>query len=304
MTEYVKLVDEKLEKTGVTSVLVPLYNHEKTIERALNSILLSDCSKIELIICDDASVDRSFETALCWIERFGYHFESVHSIRNQKNLGITKNFNNLLLTASGEYITFFASDDELAPQSIDKQSLYLSGNSQNDFVFSNVGYINQQSEVVRSRIVNNWRARLISRPFWSIFDLVYNWGVVWARLFARRVAFIEMGGFPEQFCFEDRWSALTIAQTKRYGYLNEVVFFRRLRDVGCATGGLDPSILFRDMLEMERLAIKASTGLLRSLLIIRRNSFLAIEHSNRFRFVWLFLRKVIEYTYRAIVLER
>ncbi len=297
------LLNEEREKAGITSVLMPLYNHESTVEKALNSILLSDCSRIELIICDDASVDRSFEIALCWITNFGSYFESVHSIRNQTNFGITKNFNKLLLIASGEYITFFASDDELAPLSIDKQSLYLSSNSQKDFVFSNCGYINQQGKIVRSRIVNNWRAFLISRPFWSIFDLVCNWGIIWARLFARRVAFIEMGGYPEQFCFEDRWSALMIAQTKRYGYLDEVVFFIRLRDVGFATGGLHPSILFEDMVGIERLVIKTSTGLLRSLLIIRKNSFNTTEYSNKFRFLWMFLRKMIEYMYRIIILK-
>src|ERR1700690_2251627 len=115
-------------KMGITTVLVPLYNHEVTVERALSSMLLSDCSKIELIICDDASVDQSFKVASLWCESFGDRFEAVQVVRNQVNIGINKNFNKLMSLSSGEFVTLLASDDELTNFSIDKQRLYLLNN--------------------------------------------------------------------------------------------------------------------------------------------------------------------------------
>ena len=297
-----KLLVEKQTKFGITSVLIPLYNHEFTVEKALNSILLSDCALIELIVCDDASVDQSFEIATLWIAKFRDKFESVYAVKNLINLGITANFNKLLSIASGEFITYCASDDEFTCKAVDKQRQYLHENPQYDFVYANCGYINQQSQLIKPEIVTNWRANLIVRPTCSLVDLVCNWGVVWSRLFARRAAFNKFGTYPEKLSFEDRWGALKIAQTKRYGYLHEVVQLYRLRDFGTGSAGLNPETILKDMIDVERMAFIESSGLLKILLFIRVNSHVDSLSPNKTRFHWVMLRKFIRLIHYMLIL--
>ena len=289
-------------KIGITSVLVPLYNHETTVERALTSILLSDCKKIELIICDDASVDQSFEVASLWCKSFGNRFESVQIVKNAINLGINKNFNKLMSLSLGEFVTLLASDDELTHFAIDKQRSYLLNNPNKDFVFANWGLIDQNSRLIKTKVVNDWRAKLINlRPF-SLVDIVFEWGLPWAGLFARRNSFAKLGIYPEEISFEDRWSALKIAQTGRFGYLHETAFLYRVRGEGTATGGIDPTVLMQDMRMVERLIINESTGLLKILLLIRQKSFYEPGKTNTFRLFWLLVRKMVGLIYVVLIL--
>jgi len=81
------------EFPGITSVLIPLFNHEQFIAATLNSLLESDCTKIELIVCDDASADQSLAVAKDWIDRHGARFFSTRLLSNTKNMGITSNLN-------------------------------------------------------------------------------------------------------------------------------------------------------------------------------------------------------------------
>jgi alpha-1,3-rhamnosyltransferase len=295
---------EKNEKAGITSVLMPLYNHASTVERSLNSMLLSDCSKIELIICDDASHDQSFEIASLWIEKCRNKFESIHAVKNSINLGITKNFNKLMSLAAGEFVTFCASDDEFAPEGVDKLRLYISNNPHLDFVYANCSYINQQSQLINEKIISNWRARLIRSQNCALVDLVYNWGVVWSRLFARRAAFNRIGPYPEQLSFEDRWGALKIAQTKRYGYMHEIVFLYRLRDSGTGSAGLNPEIIFKDMVDIERMSFRESSGLLKILLFVRVKAQVDLNSPNKIRLHWVMLRKFIRLVHYTLILGK
>lgn len=296
------LLNENTEKAGITSVLMPLYNHASTVEKSLNSILLSDCSKIELIICDDTSSDQSFEIASLWIEENRNKFESVHAVKNPINLGINKNLNKLISLAFGEFITFFASDDELTHEAIDKQKLYLVNNPQNDFVYSNCGLINQRSQIISDKLIENWRAKVINQLYCSIVDLVSMWGVTWSRIYARREPFKKFGEIPEHLSFEDRWCALKIAQTKRFGYLHEVVYLYRIRELGTGTAGVNPNTILKDMVLVERMAFKESSGLLKILLFVRINSYFDPNCPSKIRFHWLLLRKLIRLFHCAIIL--
>lgn len=296
------LPNENTEKVGITSVLMPLYNHESTVGKSLNSILLSDCSKIELIICDDTSSDQSFEIALLWIEENRNKFESVHIVKNPINLGINKNLNKLMSFALGEFITFFSSDDELTHEAIDKQKLYLVNNPQNDFVYANCGLINQSGQIISAKVIENWRAKVINQLYCSIVDLVSMWGVTWSRIYARREPFKKFGEIPEYLSFEDRWCALKIAQTKRFGYLHEVVHLYRVRELGTGTAGINPNTILKDMMVVERMAFKESSGLLKILLFVRINSHFDPNCPSKIRFPWLLLRKLIRFFHYVIIL--
>lgn len=96
------------------SVVIPSYNRESTIIRAVNSVLCQTYSDIEVIVVDDGSTDQTREV-LSDIsdERFRYVY--------QKNAGACAARNNGIEHAKGEYIAFQDSDDAWRPEKLIKQ---------------------------------------------------------------------------------------------------------------------------------------------------------------------------------------
>ena len=93
---------------SLISVIIPVYNTGKYIERCLNSILEQTYKNLEVIVVDDGSVDesRSIIERICGLDnRFSYFY--------QKNAGVSAARNNGIEHANGEFITFLDSDDTI-----------------------------------------------------------------------------------------------------------------------------------------------------------------------------------------------
>jgi glycosyltransferase involved in cell wall biosynthesis len=255
------------------SVVVPLYNHEQTVEAALDSILMSDTLRVELIVGDDASRDRSLALADSWLSRNRRRFARAELIANPKNLGINGNLNLLTRVATGQYITLLASDDELAPMALDRQADCLDARLEWDYLFANCALIDEAGAIVSARVVGARRARMLGKRSCALVDLVFRWYLPWNRLFARRVPYLGLGPYAAELAFEDRWAALKIAETRRFGYLHEVVHNYRLRSVGQHTPGLSHTSVVKDLLAVEAEAVSQSTGLLRVLIAINSGAY-------------------------------
>ena len=110
--------------TPTVSVFMPTYNQEHLISEAIESVLAQDYDDWELIIGDDCSTDKTFQIANQYQQK---HPEKIFLFQNFKNLGITKNFNNILKKCTGKYVAFFAGDDIYLPNKLSNQvSLMLS----------------------------------------------------------------------------------------------------------------------------------------------------------------------------------
>ena len=88
------------------SVIVPVYNSEKFLQRCINSILHQTYKDLELILIDDGSTDSS--GSIC--DSFA-DIDSRVTVLHQKNSGVSEARNLGLNTAKGDYITFVDSDD-------------------------------------------------------------------------------------------------------------------------------------------------------------------------------------------------
>jgi glycosyltransferase involved in cell wall biosynthesis len=93
------------------SIIIPLYNREKTISRAINSILNQTFQDFELIVVDDASKDKSAEI----VSNFQLNDKRIFYIRNLINQErcVTRNIG--IEAAKGRYICFLDSDDYHLP---------------------------------------------------------------------------------------------------------------------------------------------------------------------------------------------
>lgn len=90
------------------SIVVPVYNASKTIERCIESVLSQTYSQFELILIDDGSTDDSL--AIC--EKFAMS-DSRIIVRHQENKGVSAARNLGISLCNGEWISFVDSDDYL-----------------------------------------------------------------------------------------------------------------------------------------------------------------------------------------------
>ena len=96
-----------MEEKELLSVIVPVYNVDKRIERCLLSITNQSYKNIEIIVIDDGSTDRS--GLIC--DKLAEKDHRIQVIHNEVNLGVSKARNMGTTLARGFYITFVDADD-------------------------------------------------------------------------------------------------------------------------------------------------------------------------------------------------
>ncbi len=98
------------------SIGLPVFNGEKYLKEALDSILTQTYRDFELIIADNASTDRTQQ--IC--REYAAKDRRIRYYCNEKNIGAPKNFNRVFELSSGEYYRWTAHDDVLAPEYLQK----------------------------------------------------------------------------------------------------------------------------------------------------------------------------------------
>jgi len=104
------------------SVVIPLYNKESFIERTLRSVMAQTYTEYEVIVVDDGSTDKSYETA-CRI--MGSDSPKRRVVR-QKNSGVAAARNAGVSLSSGEYVCFLDSDDWWEPTFLEEVDKLIS----------------------------------------------------------------------------------------------------------------------------------------------------------------------------------
>ncbi|CAN5313944.1 hypothetical protein BH10CYA1_BH10CYA1_54480 [soil metagenome] len=96
------------------SICLPVYNGERYLAQAIESVLAQSCEDFELLIADDCSKDES--TAI--IKKFARQDPRIRLWIHDKNKGLFANYNFLISACSAPIIKLFAQDDVLMPNSL------------------------------------------------------------------------------------------------------------------------------------------------------------------------------------------
>ncbi len=100
------------------SVILPVYNQEKSIEQAIYSVLHQSWKNLELIVVDDGSTDHTAEKIKQVKDsRVRYFYQQHQGLAAARNRGIDESL--------GEYIAFQCGDGSWHPQKLEKQMAYL-----------------------------------------------------------------------------------------------------------------------------------------------------------------------------------
>ena len=103
---------DSITNKPLISIGLPVYNGEKYVQEAVESILNQTFTDFELIISDNASTDKT--EAIC--RAFASRDERVSYIRHDQNFGAARNFNHVVDLARGDYFCWVAHDDIIAPE--------------------------------------------------------------------------------------------------------------------------------------------------------------------------------------------
>ena len=148
------------------SIIIPVYNAEKTLERCLDSVLQQDFHDIEVIAVNDGSKDKSKEI----LDRYQNCDRRLHVI-HQENGGVSVARNKGINYAHGEYIMFVDSDDFLelnactrAMECMDKkcEMLIFGLNIFKDGSLLRTPHLSSQSFLLKENINFYWTLRKIN----------------------------------------------------------------------------------------------------------------------------------------------
>lgn len=216
------------EGLPLVSVLIPSYNHELYVVECLGSLLIDGYPRLEVVLLDDGSTDRTFDIASEWLRAHLSSFEKV-SCERQRNAGICATLNRLIDKAKGDYLILLASDDFLLPGGVVARVQALEAQPSLLAVFGDCRVIDEKSRVThesgiaglfygdRVALANAERIR---------FELLWNWCVPGPVLMARKHCFDEkvgVGRYDEGLLVEDRDFYLRLIAGNRVGFTNRAV---------------------------------------------------------------------------------
>ncbi len=117
------------------SIIIPVFNAEKYLDKCLNSVVSQTYCNLEIILVNDGSSDNSAK--IC--DRFAKEDNRI-TVIHQPNQGVSSSRNNALKIANGKFVMFVDSDDWLETQAI--SIIYTAQQKQNaDLVIASYNYI-------------------------------------------------------------------------------------------------------------------------------------------------------------------
>lgn len=130
----------------LVSVITPVYNAEKFLEKTLKSIINQTYKNIEIVLVDDCSKDSSAEI----IRRFmSDQLHIVYHLQDM-NRGAGAARNKALELARGQYVAFLDSDDVWMPQKIEQQ-IALMKEKKTGFSYAAIEMIDENGKQIKSK---------------------------------------------------------------------------------------------------------------------------------------------------------
>lgn len=174
------------------SIIVPVYNAEKYVEKTILSLLHQSLKDFEIIAVNDGSKDHS----LAILKDLAKKDERI-VILDQENQGVSRARNAAISLAKGNYIAFLDSDDTVSP--LMYETLITKAKTKDfDCVCCNFDYVYEDgsTQLGKSGMIE------ATNPFDLKESLTHFYPVVWNRVFHRRI-FDQGFRFKENVWYED-----------------------------------------------------------------------------------------------------
>lgn len=208
------------------SVIIPVYNAERTLRRCVESLVLGLERDIEVILCEDCSKDNSWDLC-CALAK---EFSNVLCVQNEKNRGVSYTRNAGLRKAHGEYILFVDSDDWVSQKYV-HSLLNLAKNHPEALSLCGHHFIDKVNTAKQDYLWGSNSVKEILLKERGIFDLCDKFLLqqLWNKIFRRdiieahHIQFDETQSMGEDFQFVLDY--MEAAQIKTCAVLNEALYY-------------------------------------------------------------------------------
>ena len=150
------------------SLGIPVYNESRFLKKTIDSLINQTYSNIEIIAIDNASTDNSFRI----LKEYSNKDPRLKIFKNDKNIGLSNNFNLLVSKSSGEYFGWIGAHDIYNKDYIEKMVSKIIKNNNSSVVFSNVSKIDSDNKIIINKketgfqlLNNNKFIRLLKIPW-------------------------------------------------------------------------------------------------------------------------------------------
>lgn len=216
-------------KRPTLTIGMPVYNGERFLPQALDSLLAQAFRDFELLISDNASTDSTPE--IC--REYAARDSRIRVSRRSENVGIMANVTFVAENARGEYFMLVGDDDVYEPVFAERMIQLLSADHDLDMAYSNFAYVDPDGRIVPGKLKTFMSgSSACERNFQSFLRvricLPMMMGVYRTTSFTRALPFVTFaegmtGGIDLVFLFR----FLTYAKVTS---TNDVLFYYRLKD--------------------------------------------------------------------------
>lgn len=201
------------------SVIVPVYNVEKFIDKCLNSIVNQTLKEIEIIVVNDGSPDNSQKIIDKYVKKYP---EKVQSFIKEnggqgsaRNLGIEK--------AKGEYISFVDSDDFVEKDMYKKLYNKAKENNYDIVVCGNYNVSEDYQNKNIDAFINNYNT--------DLENIFFGKMAVWNKIYKRDILIKNKLEFKEKVWYEDlAFTLKAIMNSNTFAFIDEPLYDYLIRE--------------------------------------------------------------------------
>lgn len=207
--------------TPKVSIIIPVYNVERYIERCARTLFAQTLDDLEYIFVDDCSPDNSIDVMLQVLEEYSIRKPQVKLIRHRINQGVSRSRQDGLDAATGEYIIHCDPDDWVE---LDMYEQLYTKAKETDADIVGCDYISETSEN-NNEIIQNFRLSKIQ----SVKAILNADGLdsyLWERLVKREFIEREQLKFPNKVSlFEDMYFTIKMhLKTEKIAKLDKPLY--------------------------------------------------------------------------------
>ena len=196
------------------TVLMPVFNAEKYLKIAINSVLTQTFSRFEFLIIDDGSTDDSVKIIRSYIDN------RIRLIQNKTNEGISASLNKGVNLSTTELIARMDADDICYPERLEKQYNYFIENSDCALLSTSVREITKDGFPVK---INNYT------PEYYYYNLNFICWIYHPTVMFKRSVVKDVGGYSVAYSEDfDLW--WKISRQYKICHLQQLLLSQSLQD--------------------------------------------------------------------------
>ncbi len=199
----------------ILTIVIPSYNMQQYLPQCLNSLLVRNLDRVEVLVVNDGSSDRTSEIGHEYEDRFP---ESIIVV-DKENGNYGSCINTALRIASGKYIKILDADDSFEKENFEKFITYLE-RVDVDLVVSNYVIVNSLGKITSQRIFSHTEYQ--EQSFENILTIIKRTGtfemhcVTYKREILKNIGYYQMEGISYT---DQQWMLVPMA------YVNSVAYF-------------------------------------------------------------------------------